>query len=213
MTRPVVYVVDDDESLRIAVSRLLSAEGYDVRTYASAGEFLVTRPGTGPGCLVLDLHMPGPSGLDLQQALDQYSIALPIVFLTGRGDVASSVRAMKAGAADFLTKPVEPEVLIEAVAAALARDQTLLARRDTATQAKARYATLTERERSVFAGVVAGRLNKQIAGDLGIAERTVKFHRAEVMAKMNVGSVAQLARLADLLECGHTPPGAADPPR
>jgi len=203
--RPVVHIVDDDESLRTAVSRLLIAEGYDVRAYGSAGEFLINPPAPGPGCMLLDLHMPGPSGLDLQKALERYSITLPIIFLTGRGDIQSSVHAMKAGAADFLTKPAEPKVLLEAVAAALARGDTVLAQRNIADQAAARHALLTEREREVFAGVVAGRLNKQIASDLGIAERTVKMHRAQVMAKMNASSLAQLARIAEVLETRDKP--------
>jgi FixJ family two-component response regulator len=213
MTRPVVYVVDDDESLRVALSRLLTAENYDVRTYASAGEFLVTPPTFGSGCVVLDLHMPGASGLELQQALERYAIRLPIVFLTGRGDVASSVRAMKAGASDFLVKPVEPTLLLKAVETALARQRELVAQSATAHQATACYALLTERERAVFTGVVAGRLNKQIAGDLGITERTVKMHRAQVMAKMNVGSLAELVRLADLLASADASRRAADPAR
>jgi FixJ family two-component response regulator len=200
VTGPVVHIVDDDESLRVALGRLLSAQGYEVRSYASAGEFLVTPPAAGAGCLVLDLQLPGPSGLDLQQALERYAITLPIVFLTGRGDIESSVRAMKAGASDFLTKPVKPEVLLQAVERALATDRTRLAQRQAASHAAARHAALSEREREVFAGVVAGRLNKQIAGDLGIAERTVKMHRAQVMAKMQVRSVAQLARIAEVLE-------------
>jgi FixJ family two-component response regulator len=211
MTRPVVHVVDDDESLRVALARLLSGEGYDVRTYASAGEFLIRPPAPGPGCLVLDLHMPGPSGLDLQQALERYAITLPIIFLTGRGDIASSVRAMKAGAIDFLTKPVVPEVLLKAVQSALVRDRAQIDLRQAAHHAAVRYAVLTEREREVFAGVVAGRLNKQIAGDLGITERTVKMHRAQVMAKMNAKSLAQLARLADVIAGIATSKHPADP--
>ena len=209
MTAPVVHIVDDDESLRVALSRLLGAEGYDVRSYASAGEFLVTLPAP-DGCLVLDLQMPGPSGLDLQQALERYSITLPIVFLTGRGSIESSVRAMRAGASDFLTKPVKPEVLIQAVERALARDEVRLAQRQIADEAATRYASLSEREREVFAGVVRGRLNKLIASDLGIVERTVKMHRAHVMTKMNVGSVAQLARIAEILET-RAPPREGDP--
>ena len=197
----VVHVVDDDEPMRAAVARLLRAEGYEVRTYASAGDFLLTPPAHGPGCVVLDLQMPGPSGLELQEALQRYAIPLPVVFLTGRGDVASSVRAMKCGAVDFLTKPVEPVVLVKAVETALARDLAARAQRESTGEAKSRFVRLTQRERSVFGQVVAGKLNKQIADELGITERTVKMHRAQVMAKMEAGSLAELVRVADLL--GH----------
>jgi FixJ family two-component response regulator len=171
-----------------------------VRTYASAGDFLLAPPPPGSGCVLLDLHMPGPSGLDLQQALQRHPLPLPIVFLTGRGDVASSVRAMKAGAVDFLTKPVDPADLLKAIEAALARERSARAQREGISQAQARYARLTERERSVFEHVVAGRLNKQIARALGITERTVKMHRAQVMAKMEAASLADLVRTAGLIE-------------
>jgi FixJ family two-component response regulator len=199
MTVPTVHVVDDDEPLRTALARLLRTKGYEVRTYASAGDFLITPPAGGQGCLILDLRMPGPSGLALQEALDRYAVTLPIVFLTGHGDVASSVRAMKAGAVDFLTKPVEPDVLLQAVAVALGRDGELRASRADLAIAKARWATLTERERDVFDRVVAGTLNKVIAADLGITERTVKAHRHEVMAKMGAGSLAELVDMGHLL--------------
>ena len=200
----VVHVVDDDEPMRTALARLLRAEGHEVRTYASAGDFLMAPVEQAPGCIVLDLQMPGPSGLELQQALERYPAALPIVFLTGHGTIASSVRAMKAGAVDFLTKPVEPEVLLKAVAAALSRDRLAREARDHIGDAQSRYARLSARERSVFSHVVWGRLNKQIADDLGISERTVKMHRAQMMAKMRAGSVAELVRVADLL--GHDLP-------
>ncbi len=199
MTLPIVHVVDDDEPLRTGLERLLRTKSYDVRTYASAGEFLMKPPAEGSGCLILDLQMPGPSGLALQDALEHHQVTLPIVFLTGHGDVASSVRAMKAGAVDFLTKPVEPDVLLEAVAIALARDGNLRGSRMRLAIAKSRWATLTEREREVFQGVIKGALNKVIAADLGIAERTVKAHRHEVMAKMGVRSVAELVEMAHLL--------------
>ena len=199
MISPVVHVVDDDEPLRTAVARLLSAQGYEVRTYASAGDFLLAPPTEGPGCLVLDVRMPGPSGLDLQQALERRPDALPIIFVSGHADVPSSVRAMKAGAVDFLTKPVVPEVLLQAVAAALARDRAARSARDAVAGAQTRYAVLTERERAVFEGAVAGRLNKQIAAELGIAESTVKAHRGQVMEKMGAGSIAELVQTADLL--------------
>ena len=194
--RPCVHVVDDDESFRTAVTRLLQVAGYEVRGYASAGDFLISRPQDARGCLLLDVNMPGPSGLDLQAALADHDIDLPIVFLTGHGDVPMSVRAMKAGALDFLTKPIEREALFKAVRHALARDAES---RETGTrlrELRARYASLTPREREVFAGVVAGRLNKQIAAAIGAAERTVKAHRAQVLEKMHVRSVAELVRAA-----------------
>jgi len=193
---PIVHVVDDDDSFRTALLRLLEAAGYLARGYASAGDFLIARPGDAPGCLLLDIQMPGPSGLELQAALANHGVALPIVFLTGHGDVPASVRAMRAGAVDFLEKPVAREPLLAAVREALARDAEARASGERLRALRARYATLTPREREVFAGVVAGRLNKQIAADIGAAERTVKAHRAQVLVKMNVGSVAGLARAA-----------------
>jgi RNA polymerase sigma factor (sigma-70 family) len=209
MDGAVVHVVEDDDSMRAALARLLRAEGHEVRTYASAGEFLLTPPSTTPGCIVLDLQLPGPSGLDLQQALQRYTSALPIVFVTGRGDVASSVSAMKAGAVDFLTKPVEPADLLRAVESALHRDRTERARQQQLREASECYARLSERERTVFEHVVAGRLNKQIADRLGITERTVKMHRAQVMEKMRVRTLAELVQSAALLAGAGTapPPG------
>jgi FixJ family two-component response regulator len=195
-SRHCVHIVDDDESFRTAVTRLLQAAGYEVRGYASAGDFLIARPQDARGCLLLDVNMPGPSGLDLQAALADHGIDLAIVFLTGHGDVPMSVRAMKAGAVDFLTKPVEREALFKAVRDAIGRDDVAHETGNRLRDLRARYASLTPREREVFAGVVAGRLNKQIAADIGAAERTVKAHRAQVLEKMRVGSVAELARTA-----------------
>jgi FixJ family two-component response regulator len=209
MTRPVVHVVDDDADMRTALARLLRAEGYDVRTHASAGDFLVRPPDDAPGCVLLDLAMPGPDGLELQRALQRDGAALPIVFITGRGDVVSSVRAMKAGAVDFLTKPVEPAVLLGAVEAALARERSERTRRAHLNDAHARFGRLTRRERAVLDFVVAGQLNKQIAGTLGISERTVKMHRAQVMAKMEARSLAELVQLADLLGRSDAQPPAS----
>lgn len=180
-----------DDDMRTGLARLLRAEGYEVCTHASAGDFLLAPHGGGPGCIVLDLQMPGPSGLELQKA-----VSLPIVFLTGRGDIESSVRAMKAGAVDFLTKPVEPAELLKAVQAALERGHSRSQQRE----AEARYASLTARERSVFEHVVAGKPNKATARALGITERTVKMHRAQVMQKMRAGSIAELVRSAELLK-------------
>ena len=200
---PVVCVIDDDDSLRTAMSRLLKAAGYEVRTYASAGEFLLDTPASGPACLLLDVQMPGPSGLDLQQALEKRGQPLPIVFLTGHGDIPMSVRAMRAGATDFLTKPVKREVLLAAVQSALARDSERRAGSAQLHLVRSRFETLTPRERVVFGHVVNGLLNKQIAGELGCSIRTVKIHRARAMEKMQVGSLADLVRAAELLRA-HT---------
>lgn len=193
---PLIHVVDDDDSLRSALQRLLGAAGYRVQTYASAGEFLLDPPGDAPGCLLLDLRMPGPSGLDLQEALSRHGIRLPVIFLTGHGDLASGVRAMKAGAVDFLTKPVEREPLLAAIARALNVDAAQRAARSVEAALEARFAQLTAREREVFEQVVAGKLNKQIADALGIAERTVKAQRAQVMAKLGASNAAELGRIA-----------------
>jgi len=195
----VIHLVDDDESLRNALQRLLTAAGYRVQTYASAGDFLLEPPGDAPGCLVLDLRMPGPSGLDLQEALKRHGVRLPVIFLTGHGDLPTGVRAMKAGAVDFLTKPVERETLFAAVAHAIEVDAAQRAARSTHSDLQARYAQLTSRERAVLDGVVAGKLNKQIAGDLGVAERTVKAQRAQVMAKLGATNAAELGKIAEQL--------------
>ena len=193
---PLIHLVDDDDSLRSALQRLLAAAGYRVKAYASAGEFLLDPPADAPGCLLLDLRMPGPSGLDLQEALARHDIGLPVIFLTGHGDLATGVRAMKAGAVDFLVKPVEREPLLGAVARALERDGAQRAARGADAELQARFAQLTAREREVFELVVAGRLNKQIAGALGVAERTVKAQRAQVMAKLGAANAAELGRIA-----------------
>jgi len=207
--KSVVHVVDDDDAFRTAVMRLLEAAGYAVRGYGSAGDFLIARPNDAPGCLLLDVNLPGPSGLELQVALAQQGVALPIVFLTGHGDVPKSVRAMKAGAVDFLEKPVAREPLLAAVREALARGADARASGERLRQLRGRYETLTPREREVFAGVVAGKLNKQIGAAIGAAERTVKAHRAQVLAKMGVGSVAELSRIAT--ELGLVPKAASAP--
>ena len=196
---PLIHVVDDDEPLRTALLRLLSAAGYEARGYGSAGAFLMSPPPDRPGCVLLDVRMPGPTGLDLQAALRERRIALPVIFLTGHADVSASVRAMKTGAVDFLTKPVERETLFDALRRALELDARERAAHAEAIRLRAGFATLTPREREVFELVVAGRLNKQIAGQLGIAERTVKADRAQVLAKLGVGSAAELGALAERL--------------
>jgi FixJ family two-component response regulator len=194
-----VHVIEDDESSRIASSRLLKGAGYVVRVYATADEYLANLPEE-PGCIVLDLRLPGASGLELQEHLTTAENPLPIVFLTGHGDVPQTVRAMKAGAVDFLTKPVDAPVLLEAVARALVQDNESRAVRARQREARERYNRLTAREREVFAHLISGQLNKQVGFDLGIAERTVKLHRHQVLEKMEADSIAELVRFAADLE-------------
>jgi FixJ family two-component response regulator len=196
---PLIHVVDDDESLRAALLRLLDAAGFEACGYASAGAFLLHPPPERPGCLLLDVRLPGPSGLDLQAALQRQGVTLPVVFLTGHADVASIVGAMKAGAVDFLTKPVQRNALFDALQRALARDAHERAARAAGQQLRARFDSLTPREREVFDLLVAGRQNKQIAAALGIGERTVKLQRAKLKAKLGVGSAAELGRMAERL--------------
>jgi FixJ family two-component response regulator len=193
---PLIHVVDDDDSLRESLLDLLDAAGYEARGYASTGAFLLDPPQDRAGCVLLDVRMPGPSGLDLQAALQRLAIALPVIFLTGHADVASSVRAMKAGAVDFLEKPVARADLLDAIGRALARDAAERAQRVVTQKQEARLAVLTPRERAVFDGIVAGRLNKQIADDLGVSLRTVKAYRAQLMEKLGVSTAAELGRLA-----------------
>lgn len=195
----IVHIVDDDESLRTALARLLRASGHEVRMYGSAGEFLIADISDAPGCLILDVQLPGPSGLELQQALERHQRFLPVIFLTGHGDIATSVKAMRAGAVDFLTKPVEREPLLSAVSAALARNAHQRAARASHAALRERAATLTGREREVFAFVIRGFLNKQIAAEIGCSIRTVKIHRQRVMEKMQADSVAELVRTAEAL--------------
>jgi FixJ family two-component response regulator len=199
VSAPVIHVIDDEESVRVAVGRLLSALGYEVRTHASAGDYLLTPSEPDSACIVLDLQMPGPSGLDLQESLRRFPMSLPIVFLSGTGDIPASVRAMKAGAVDFLVKPVQPAKLRAAVEIALERHQSTRARRSSIESARALHGTMSPRERMVFDQVVEGKANKVVARALGITERTVKMHRARVMAKMHAKSLADLVRLAELL--------------
>jgi FixJ family two-component response regulator len=191
-----VFIVDDDESLRAAMSELLEIAGFRTRAYASTGDFLLNPPGDEPGCVLLDVHLPGPSGLDLQAGLQRHGIGLPVIFLTGHADVPTSVRAMKAGAVDFLEKPVNRETLLEAIRRALAFDAAMRAARDEAQLKRARLDALTSREREIFDRIVSGKLNKQIADELGIGLRTVKAYRAQLMIKLGVSSAAELGRLA-----------------
>jgi RNA polymerase sigma factor (sigma-70 family) len=199
-----VYVVDDDPSVRRALSRLLRSVGLRVETFPTAQAFLGSPPQDQPACLVLDVRLPGPSGLDLQAALREAGRPLPIVFITAHGSVSTSVRAMKGGAVDFLQKPFNDQELLDSIQRALTASRRQ--RADQAEQAELakRHASLTTREREVLQMVVAGMLNKQIAGELGIAEKTIKVHRARVMDKMQVATVPDLVRAAEKL--GLLPP-------
>jgi RNA polymerase sigma factor (sigma-70 family) len=195
--KPVVFVVDDEASVCKALARLLRSAGHQVETFTSAADFLKRGHHDGPGCLVLDVRMPGVTGLDLQAAVGRMDQALPIVFISGRSDIPTSVRAMKAGAVDFLPKPFRDRDLLEAIQRSLAK-----ARQDRAAQTEvrtvqARIEALTPREREVMSLVITGMLNKQIGFELGISEKTVKVHRARVMEKMRADSVAELVRLAE----------------
>ena len=203
MTEPTVHVVDDDGPFLLAMSRLLRASGFAVKTYVSASAFLAQREADEPGCVVADLQMPEIGGLDLQAALARARHPLPLLFLTGHADTASTVRAMRGGAEDFLEKRAPKEQLLEAVQRALARDARERAERARRDDVRSRFKAISPREREVLGHVLQGRLNKQIAGDLGIHERTVKVHRKSIMTKLGVRSVATLTRMAQ--EAGGDP--------
>jgi len=192
---PTVFVVDDDAAVLKGLGRLLRAARFNVLTFGSPQEFLRRHDARAPGCLVLDLAMPGLGGLELQELLAAKGSALPIVFLSGCGDIPTSVQAMKRGAVDFLTKPVKDAELLEAVRLALEKDRSAREARVEMDGVRARLATLTPREREVLEHVVSGQLNKQIAGDLGTVEQTIEVHRARVMEKMKVQSLAELVRV------------------
>jgi FixJ family two-component response regulator len=195
--KPAVYVVDDDPSVRVAMERLLKSVGLTVKTFASAQEFLDQTTPEWSGCLIVDLRMPGMGGLDLQDQLSTRQVSLPVIFLTGYGTVPASVRAMKAGAVDFLEKPVDDQTLLDAVHKALERDRG--ARRDQAEMQALhrRLAALTPREYEVLTFIISGRLNKQAAAELGTTEKTIKVHRARIMEKLQCASLAELVRLAE----------------
>jgi FixJ family two-component response regulator len=195
-TNALIHVIDDDESLRDALLDLLAAAGFEARGYASAGDFLLQPVPDRAGCVLLDVRMPGPSGLDLQAAMQRQGLGLPIVFLTGHADVPTTVKAIKAGAVDVLEKPVARDTLFEALQRALAVDAAQREAREQAQQRGSRLAVLSAREREVFELIVAGRLNKQIADHLGIGLRTVKAHRAQLMEKLGVATAAELGTLA-----------------
>jgi FixJ family two-component response regulator len=195
-----VFIVDDDPSICAALSRLFKSVGLPAQSFAGAREFLDQAPGLGPGCLVLDMRLPGLNGLDLQRELARAGIRLPIIFLTAHGSVPLSVKAMKAGAVDFLEKPVEDQTLLDAVYQALERDRQARLAQAQRQALQERFTTLTPRERQVFEMVAAGKLNKEIAIDLGTVEKTIKVHRAHLMRKLNCRSLAELVRLAQELE-------------
>jgi len=196
---PVIHVVDDDASFRVAVARLLQAAGYRVALYESGERLLEGLPGAASGCILLDLRMTGLSGLDLQDRLAELGHPLPIVFLTGYGDIPASVRAIKAGAEDFLSKPVSKEPLLAAVERAIVRDERGREHRERLAALRALVAALTPRESEVFALVVRGKLNKQIAYELGTSERTIKAHRHSIMQKLQAKSLAELVLMAERL--------------
>ena len=196
----IVFVVDDDESVRESLGGLIRSAGLRVETFASAQQFLASPQSNSvgaPSCLVLDVHLPGQSGLDLQKRMAEVNIEIPIIFITGRGDIPTSVRAMKAGAVEFLTKPFRDDELLDAIGQAVERDRIARLRQAEIAELRSRYDSLTPREREVMELVVSGLLNKQIAAELGIHEGTVKVHRGQVMQKMRAASLADLVRMSE----------------
>ena len=199
---PIVFIVDDDDSVRKSLARLITSVGLKVETFSSANAFLKRDPYDGPACLVLDIRMPGLSGLDLQTELAKAERTLSIVFISGHGNIPMSVQAIKAGAVDFLEKPFEEQDLLDAVHLAIQKDRAAKEKLDELREIQERVESLTPREREVFALVVTGMLNKQIAFEMGISEKTIKVHRARVMQKMQAESLADLVRLAEKLGIG-----------
>ena len=194
-----VFIIDDDPLYRESSERLVRSVGFSVQSFESASDFLGSRRPDVPSCLVLDVRLPGLSGLDLQQELAEAGVHIPIIFVTGYGDIPMSVQAMKAGAVEFLEKPFRDQVLLDAIRQAIGRDRTARQQQARNADLRRRYASLTPREREVFKCVVSGMLNKQIADELRATERTVKFHRGHLMLKMQVNSLAELVRLAEAL--------------
>jgi len=211
-TAATVFVVDDEDTVRRALSRLIRSVGMVAQTFPTAEAFLAEGHPVPASCLVLDVRLPGLNGLQLQEALNRKGYPLSIVFITGHGDVPTSVRAMKAGAVDFLQKPFEGHELLTAIRRAVGRTRDAVAKQEECSEIQRRYDTLTPREREVFSLVVSGWLNKQVAGALGAAEKTIKIHRARVMAKMQAPSLADLVRMAGLLGIPGQPSAVRDAP-
>src|SRR5262245_52250032 len=205
---PIVFVVDDDVSVRESLELLIGCEGWQVEIFASADEFLSRPRPLAPSCLILDLSLPGLSGLDLQKRIASERTDMPIIFITGHGDIPSTVQAMKAGAVEFLTKPFTADVLLSAIRHAIERSRVALLQDERLQGLRDRYASLSLRERQVMALVVRGLLNKQVGGELGISEITVKAHRGRVMQKMKADSLAELVEIAGQLRLEHTGPAA-----
>jgi FixJ family two-component response regulator len=202
---PHVFIVDDDISVRESLESLVQCAGWEPETFASAQDFLARRLPAGPSCLVLDVSLPGLDGLELQKRIAQDGIDLPIIFITGHGNVPMTVQAMKAGATEFLTKPFSDEVLLGAIRSAIARSEASLGQGAELQALRARHASLSRREREVMLLVSSGKMNKQVGHELGISEITVKAHRGHVMHKMGAGSLADLVRMASTLRLGSTP--------
>ncbi len=197
--QPLVFVIDDDESVRAAIADLLRSVGLGVESFGSTEEFLQCERRDAPGCIVLDVRLPGPSGLEFQRTLDKSDIHLPIIFISGHGDIPMSVRAMKSGAIEFLTKPLPEQQLLDAIQTGIARDRTRRQEAKVVAELRERFNSLTPREREVLALVVTGRRNKQIAAQAKLSEMTVKVHRSQIMRKMRAKSLVDLVRMADAL--------------
>jgi FixJ family two-component response regulator len=204
-TQSVVYIIDDDAGMREALTSLLGSVGLRVETFAAASEFLGKKLPDAATCLVVDIRLPGISGLDFQAELTRANIDIPIIFITGHGDIAMTVKAMKAGAVEFFSKPFRDQDLLDAVKAALEKDEARRRTRKIASGVRALYETLTPREQQVIALVTAGLMNKQVAAQMAVSEITVKVHRGNAMRKMKAGSLAELVRMADLLGVRHIP--------